>query len=66
MATARMVTKRERYISAREIQERLGVGKTKSHEILHSFAARGRLFKYGRILRVKESDFDEWLRQNGG
>ena len=61
-----MTVKRERYISAKDIMQTLSVSKCKALQIMHMFGARGLLFKNGRVLRVKESDFAEWLRANGG
>lgn len=49
------------YYSAADVARILGVGKNTSYEILHSFDARGQLFKFGKTLRVRADYFDKWL-----
>ena len=53
---------RDRYLSAQEVKEILGVGRTKLYEIMHMFERRGQLYKVGRLLKVRESDFNNWMK----
>ena len=51
------------YYTAEDIAVILNVGKNTSYEILHSFDARGQLFKLGKTLRVRQDYFEQWLRE---
>lgn len=51
------------FYTAEDIAAILDVGKNTSYEILHSFEARGQLFKFGKTLRVRIDYFDKWLKE---
>lgn len=52
------------YYCADDVARILGVGKNTSYEILHSFEARGQLFKFGKTLRVRVDYFNKWLEEH--
>lgn len=52
---------RAQYYGTREIRAVLGIGKQKANEIMHMFEARGQLYRIGRLLKVKEKVFQDWL-----
>lgn len=52
---------KDRYIGTAEIVDRLGCGRTQANEIMHMFEMRGQMYKIGRVLRVKERIFNDWL-----
>ena len=52
---------KDRYIGTAEIVDRLGCGRTQANEIMHMFEARGQMYKIGRVLRVKERVFNDWM-----
>ena len=56
---------RQQYYGAKDIQAVLGVGKTKASEILHELEHQGKLYRVGRLLRVKATDFNDWMEGNG-
>lgn len=59
------MVRRERYLATKDVMTVLSVSKGKALEIMHGFEGRG-LLKKGRLLRVKESAFNEWLKRYGG
>ena len=52
---------RAQYYGTREIRAVLGIGKQKANEIMHMFEERGQLFRIGRLMKIKESTFLDWL-----
>ena len=52
---------KERYIGTAEIVDCLSCGRTFANEIMHMFEARGQAYKVGRLYRVKEKVFRDWL-----
>lgn len=56
---------KRRYYGAKEIQMILGVGRNTAVNILHMFDEQGKMFRYGRVMKVKICDFEVWLRENG-
>ena len=52
---------KDRYIGTAEIVDRLGCGRTQANEIMHLFEQRGQMYRIGRMLRVKERIFNDWL-----
>ena len=52
---------RAQYYGTREIRAVLGIGKQKANEIMHMFEERGQLFRIGRLMKIKESTFQDWL-----
>lgn len=52
---------RDKLIGTKEIGEVLGVGKTCANEIMHLFEKRGQLYRVGKLLKVKEKVFRDWL-----
>ncbi|MCR4622638.1 MAG: helix-turn-helix domain-containing protein [Clostridiales bacterium] len=53
---------RERFLSARDVMEILGVGKTKAYEIMMMFQVRGQGYKVGRSRKIRESDLNNWIK----
>ena len=53
----------KRYYTAKDIMGMLSVSKDKAYEILHSFAARGQLFRVGKTLRVRADYFEKYLNR---
>ena len=51
----------KRYYDAKDIMSILGVGKNTAYELLHMFEVRGKLFRIGKTIRVRQDLFDEWL-----
>ena len=49
------------YYGTREIRAVLGVGKQKANELMHMFEERGQLYRVGKLLKVKEKVFQDWL-----
>ena len=58
-----MPVPKRRYYKTAEIQEILGISKTKANAILHMFEHRGQLFRDGNTLRVKIEDFEAYLEE---
>lgn len=56
---------RQQYYGAKDIQAMLGIGKTKANEILHELEHKNKLYRVGRLLRVKATDFNDWMEGNG-
>ena len=50
-----------RYYDAKDIQSMLGVSRNRAYEILHMFEVKGKLLRVGKIIRVRQDLFDEWL-----
>lgn len=53
----------KRYYKRLDIQEILGISKTKSHEIMKMFELRGELFRDGNVRRVRVDTFEAWLKE---
>ena len=53
---------RETYLGTRDLVDILGVGRTRATEIMHMFEDRGQLFRTGKLLKVKASDLDKWMK----
>lgn len=58
-----MPAPKKRYYSTAEVGEILGISQSKSNQIMHYFEKRGKLFRDGRIMRVKIEDFEEYLEE---
>ena len=52
---------RSQYYGTREIRAILGIGKTKANELMHMFELRGQAYKVGKLYKVKEKVFNDWL-----
>lgn len=46
------------YLSARDIKKILNVGRTTAFKLMHEM----KYVKFGRTIRVRQSDFEEWLK----
>lgn len=57
---------RERYLSTKDVMDVLRISKSAALQIMHEFENRKRAFRRGRLLRIRESDFTEWVKQYGG
>lgn len=57
---------RQQYYSTKDVMTMLNVSKTAALQIMHMFEQQGKLFRRGRLLRIKENDFAEWIKRNGG
>ena len=51
----------KRYYDAKDIMSILGIGRNTAYELLHMFEAKGKLFKVGKTIRVRQDYFDQWL-----
>jgi hypothetical protein len=54
---------------AQDIQQRLGLGKTKTYEFLRQVYITQqpfRVIKIGRVFRIPKYSFDRWLYSDGG
>ena len=53
-------TKRSEWLSLKDVQQRLGIGRTKSYELVTT----GELpaVRIGRCIRVNRPELDEWLQ----
>ena len=51
----------KKYYDAKDIMSILGVGKNTAYELMHMFEARGKLFRHGKTIRVRQDYFDKWL-----
>ena len=60
------MVKRETYLATKDIMDILHISRFTALQIMHEFEAQKQLFKRGRLLRVRKSDFDEWARRHGG
>lgn len=52
---------KDRYIGTAEIMNSLGCGRTFANALMHRFQARGQAYKVGRLFKVKERVFCDWL-----
>ena len=52
---------KDRYIGTAEIITCLGCGRTFANDLMHKFEARGQAYKIGRLYKVKEKVFADWL-----
>ena len=50
------------YYGTKEFKAILGIGKTKANELMHMFEQRGLLFRVGKLMKVKASVFDDYLK----
>ena len=57
---------REKYIGTKQIMDMLSISRNTALQILHSKDFAGKVFKRGRLLRVKQSDFMEFCKRYGG
>jgi len=53
---------KHRYYRAEDIVNILAVSRREAYVILHSFAAKGQLFRQGRLLRVRTDYFEQYLQ----
>ena len=54
-----------RYLSPKSIQETYDIGKTQAFKMLKEFQKQGgRIYKIGRLTRVYDEEFDEFVRKN--
>ena len=53
----------DRLLSTADFMQILGCKKSFANNLLHMFDARNQLYRCGRLLRVKESDFKAWLEE---
>ena len=60
------MVQRERYLSTKDLMDVLNVSKQTALRIMHEFEGKKKLFRKGKLLRIRESDFQEWVRQYGG
>lgn len=60
------MVKRERYLATKDVMTVLGISRTSAIKIMHEFENQKKLFRHGRLLRIRESDFAEWLKRHGG
>lgn len=55
--------KQAKFLSGKDISERLNIGRTHANEILHIFGQRGQLYRFQRSLRVREDVFNAWIEE---
>lgn len=53
-----------RYYSTKDVQTILNCSRSYALQVMHMFEQRGKLFRKGRLMRVKIKDFDAWLEQS--
>lgn len=54
-----------RYLSPKAIQEVYEVGETTSRKMIRDFKkSGGHIYKIGRLVRVYDEEFDEFVRKN--
>ena len=53
---------RAQYYGTREIRAILGIGKTKANELIHMFEQRGLAYRVGRLYKISEKVFNDWLK----
>ena len=54
-----------RYLSPKAIQEIYDIKKTQTFKMLREFKAQGgNVYKIGRLTRVYDEEFDEFVRKN--
>ena len=54
-----------RYLSPKTIQETYEIGKTQTFKMLKQFREQGgNVYKIGRLTRVYDEEFDEFVRRN--
>lgn len=58
-----MPAPKKRYYSTKDIQEILGISRSKSIQIMHMFDKRGQLFHQSNTLRVEISIFEDWCKE---
>jgi excisionase family DNA binding protein len=51
---------RKEWLSLKEVQELLGIGKTKAHELVTTGEIPA--VRIGRCVRISRMELDEWLR----
>lgn len=56
----------KRYYDAKDIMSILGVGRNTAYELMHMFEVRGKLFRIGKTIRVRQDLFDKWLIDQEG
>lgn len=61
-----MPAPKRRFYSAKDVQEILGIEKTKANQILNMFEYRGQLFRDGKVKRVRVEIFEAWLDEMDG
>jgi len=54
---------KRRYYSTKDIEEILGVSRSKANQIMHMFEERGQLFRDGSTMRVEIPVFDAWCEE---
>lgn len=53
----------DRLYSPKDIMAILSVSKSEAVKIMHMFEASGKLYRIGsKMIRVKQRDFDAWLK----
>lgn len=52
-----------RFYSPNDIMSVLSVSRTEAHRIMHEFEQRGQLFRHGKLLRIKVTDFELWVEE---
>ena len=60
------MVRRERYLGTKEIMEVLRISKSAALRIMHEIGEKKMLFQRGKLLRIRESDFAEWIKQYEG
>ena len=54
-----------RYLSPKSIQETYEIGKTQAFKMLKQYKEQGgKIYKIGRLTRVYDEEFDEFVRRN--
>jgi len=59
-----MPAPKRRYYSTKDVQEILGISRTKAIQIMHIFEYRGQLFRCGSTMRVEIKVFEDWLKES--
>ena len=50
------------YIMLKDIMQELGISRNTAYRLVHE---RGlRYTKIGRLMKIRKSDFDDWMRKN--
>lgn len=59
-----MPAPKKRYYSTKDIQEILGISRSKSIQIMHMFDKHGQLFRQSNTMRVEIAIFEEWCAEH--
>ena len=53
----------DRFYSPNDIMRVLSVSRAEANRIMHEFEQAGKLFRHGRLLRIRVSDVGKWVKE---